>query len=117
MSEIRDLAVDLEKKAWRAIPEVAAVVKKGAQNIKEQYRSDAESTGTTKHFSKSISYDINKGGLEAEIGPDPSKTQGPLDNILYFGDSKRPGVLDFDGPPREEEPRFHRAIEDVVGDL
>lgn len=117
MSEIRDLAVDLEKKAWRAIPEVAAVVKKGAQNIKESYVSDAASSGTTKHFSSAINYDINKGGLEAEIGPDKDKPQGPLGNILYFGTSDTAAVLDFDGPPREEEPRFHRAIEDVVGDL
>lgn len=115
--DIRRLAADLDRKAWRVIPEVAAVVKKGAQNIKNQYVEEAASSGTTKHFSRAINYDISRGGLEAEIGTDKDRKQGPLGNILYFGTSDTAAVLDFDAAPRAEEPRFHAAIEDIVGEL
>lgn len=115
--ELRDLARDLEAKAWKAIPQVAAAVAKGAHNIKERMREDAESNATTRHFAQSITYDLRRGGLEAEIGPDPARTQGPLDNILYFGDSKRGPVLDFDAAPREEEPKFIKNLDRIVGDI
>lgn len=115
--EVRQLAVDLGKVSHRVVPEVAKVVSKGALNIKTQLADEAKSSGHYKHFSRSINYDLKRGGLEAVIGPDKSKMQGALGNILYFGTSKNAPVLDINSPLDAEEPRFEKALGDVAGDV
>lgn len=112
--ELRALAADLDRGAWKAIPAVAAVVAKGAHNVKNQMSAEAENSGHYRHFSRTFSYDLKRGGMEAEIGPDPDKTQGPLDNILYFGTSKSAAVLDIESALRQEAPKFEKHIADAV---
>ncbi|MBB3666400.1 MULTISPECIES: hypothetical protein [Prauserella salsuginis group] len=116
-NDVRRLAADLDKKAARALPAVAAVVAKGANNIKKQMRDEATSQGSYQHFHRTIGYDLRKGGLEAEIGPDKDKMQGPLGNLLYFGTSRSGPVLDIDSAPDAEEPNFHRFLEQVTEEL
>jgi hypothetical protein len=111
--ELRDLAADLNKAAVKVFPAVAAVVAKGAHNVKEQMAEEAQSSGSYRHFHRSIGYDLHKGGLEAEIGPDKHGPQGALGNILYFGTSKNAAVLDIESALRDEAPRFEKAIGDV----
>lgn len=119
MSDARRLAADLNKKAIADYALIAATVKKGAQNLKDHYREDAESSGYYKRFARSISYDVGLTGLRAEVGPDKKKkgAQGGLGNLLYFGSSNNAPVLDFDGPVLAEEPKFHAALEAILGDL
>lgn len=112
--EVRELSRDLAKVASKAVPEAAKVVSKGALNIKNEMASEAESSGHYKHFSRSISYDLRRGGLEAEIGPDKGRTQGALGNILYFGTSKNGPVLNINGPLDSEAPRFEKALGDIT---
>lgn len=117
VDDARKLAADLTKKALTDYALVAATVKKGATNLANQYREDAESSGTTRHFAGAIGYDTSLSGLEAEVGPDKDKPQGALGVLLYFGTSDTPPVLDFDGPPQVEEPKFHAALEAITGNL
>lgn len=117
VDEARRLAAELSKKALTDYAAVAAVVAKGAHNLKNQYREDAESNGTTRHFAGAIGYDTSLSGLSAEVGPDKDKPQGPLGVLLYFGSSDTAPVLDFDGPIQDEEPKFNAAIEGIVGNL
>lgn len=113
--EVRQLARDLDQAAGQVVPEVAKAVSKGALNIKREMAADAESSGHYKHFSRSVSYDLLRGGLEAEIGPDKSRMQGALGNILYFGTSKNAPVLNINKPLDSETPRFEKALSDIVG--
>ena len=99
----------------QTVAEVSKIVAKGARHVKNQMRDEAKSSGHYKHFHRSISYDIR--GLEAEIGPDKTKVQGALGNILYFGTSKNGPVLNIQAPLDAEEPRFVRALSDVVEDI
>jgi hypothetical protein len=95
------------------------VVKRGAQNIKNDLQKDAQGHPRFPAFPASIGYDIayEPGEISAEIGPDKEKRQGALGNILYFGTSNNPAALDINGPLDREEPKFLQAIEDAIEDL
>jgi hypothetical protein len=114
-SEVHRLAEDLAQVPVEKLPEVRKSLSKGALNIKNDMRDEAKSSGHYKHFSRSISYDLD--GLEAEIGPDKDKTQGALGNILYFGTSKNAPVLDLFGPAERELPKFAKALGDLGEDI
>lgn len=115
--EVRELSLDLSRAPDRVLPEVKKSVSRGALNIKNDLVRDARSNGSYRHFHRSISYDLVRDGLEAEIGPDKNLTQGALGNILYFGTSKNAPVLSLDGPLDREAPRFETALRRIVGDI
>ena len=116
MSDADRLANDLAAAPLKAVPLVAAVVKKAAQNVKDHMVNEARSNGTYKHFHRSISYDVRLGfgGIEAEIGPDKDRTQGALGNVLYFGTSKNAPVLDINSGLRAEEEAFAENLADAA---
>lgn len=116
--ELKHLVEDLGKVSSRAVPAIAAVVKKGAQNVKADMVSDAESDGHYQHFSRTITYEIQvgrPGSIEYEIGPDKQRRQGALGNLLYFGGARSGPVLDIDTPLKKEEPRFIAALAAAAG--
>ena len=115
--EVRELSHDLGEVPDRVIPEVKKSVSRGALNIKNDMARDARSDGSYRHFHRSISYDLVRDGLEAEIGPDKNLVQGPLGNILYFGTSKNAPVLNLGGPLYKEAPRFEAALRRIAGDV
>ncbi|SFO59740.1 hypothetical protein [Amycolatopsis rubida] len=117
MSQVDQLARDLEAIPEKTLPKFRKVVEKGAVNIKNGMRRDAQGHPTFAHFPRSITYDTKDDGLAAEIGPDKALIQGALGNIVYFGTSKNAPVLDINGPLRKEEPRFADAIADVAEDI
>lgn len=114
---LRELEVELSRAAERALPEVAAVVGKGALNVKKDWsaRWKSEFGGKGAHAGR-LPYDINydvltvPGGVRAEIGVDKGKKQGPLGNIAEFGSptsAPHPGGV----PALEAEaPRFEAAM-------
>lgn len=115
--EVRELSHDLGEVPDRVIPEVKKSVSRGALNIKNDMARDARSDGSYRHFHRSISYDLVRDGLAAEIGPDKNRVQGPLGNILYFGTSKNAPVLNLGGPLYKEAPRFEAALRRIAGDV
>jgi len=98
-------------------PKVKAVVSKGALNIKNQLRSDAEKSLHFKGVAWTISYDITEdaGEVGAEIGPE-KKAAGNLGNIAYFGGVHGGGATlpDPQGALEAEADRFIAALELVV---
>ncbi|MBB1153996.1 hypothetical protein [Amycolatopsis dendrobii] len=117
MSQVDQLARDLEAVPAETLPKFKKVVEKGAVNIKKGLRADAVGHPTYPYFYRSISYDVTDQGLGAEIGPDKDATQGDLGNLLYFGTDKTAGVLDLNAPLKKEIPRFEDAIADVAEDI
>ena len=115
--EVRELSLDLSKAPDRVLPEVKKSISRGALNIKNDLVRDARSDGSYRHFHRSISYDLIRDDLEAEIGPDKTRVQGALGNILYFGTSKNAPVLGLDGPLDGEAPWFEAALPRIVGDI
>lgn len=119
VSEVYEFALGLGKSADDVFETMRPVVARGAFNIKKDMQADAQGHPHSPAFPSAISYDTKalRGQISAEIGPDKDKRQGALGNILYFGTSKNPAVLDINGPLDTEEPKFIKAIEDAIEDL
>jgi len=98
-------------------PKVKAVVSKGALNIKNQLREEAEKSVHFKGVAWTISYDITEdaGEVGAEIGPE-KKAAGNLGNIAYFGGVHGGGATlpDPQLALEVEADRFIAALELVV---
>lgn len=114
--ELRAFAKDLEKIASKALPDVDAVLKRGAQNIKDDLVSEARGSTHFKGMAGSISYDsmYGIGHAKYEVGPDKGRRGGALGNIAYFGTSRGGGTLDLDGPLARETPNLERELGKVV---
>lgn len=98
-------------------PKVKAVVSKGALNIKNQLRSEAEKSPAFKRLAWTVSYDLTEdpSGTEAEIGPE-KKAAGNLGNIAYFGGAHGGGATlpDPQQALDDEADRFMSTLELAV---
>jgi len=115
--DLMKFAADLGKVASRAVTDVDPVLKKGAQNIKNDLVSEARGSRTLgANLAGSISYDPigGLGSLGYEIGPDKSRPGGPLGNIYYFGTSRGGGTGDLEGPLVREAPALERELGKLV---
>jgi len=118
-SEVREIELALGKTADDLLKGLRPVVQRGALNIKRDLQQEARGHPHAPHFPRAITADTTetRSEVRAEIGPDKDKTQGALGNILYFGTSKNGPVLDINGPLDREEPKFVKAVEDVIEGL
>jgi hypothetical protein len=115
-SEALVVAGALGRVAGSALSEVDAVVKKAAQNVKDEMAADARSSRHFRGMAGSISYDSDYrvGEPAYEVGPDKSRPGGSLGNIYYFGTSRGGGSGDLEKPLRSEGPRFEAALGDLA---
>lgn len=115
--DLMRFAADLGKVAGEAVPKVDMVLKKGAQNIKNDLVEGAKDSYLLgARMANSITYDPigGVGSLGYEIGPDKSRQGGPLGNIFYFGTSRGGGQGDLEGPLERETPNLERELGKVV---
>lgn len=115
--ELRKFAQDLGRIAHQALPDTDAVMKKGAQNIKNDLIDEANSSPLIgSRMARSISYDsmYGIGHAKYEIGPDKSRRGGALGNIYYFGTSRGGGTGDLEGPLAREAPNIERELNKLV---
>lgn len=113
-----ELSRELRTAARDAGDEAEKVVKRGALNVKNEWRDNAKRSAGRhgRRYPYSISYDTERAGgsTVAEIGPDHAKSQGPLGAILEFGSVNSPPHNDGGRALRAEEPRFVEALRDVL---
>lgn len=121
---LRELSADLGRIASRALPDVDAMLKKGADNIKTEMVADAEGSAHFKAMAPAISYDreYRVGEPGYVIGPDKSRGKAgrasSLAGVAYFGGANGGGgTLDIDAPLAHEEPRLMKALDDYLGGL
>lgn len=116
MGEVRAFAVDLGEAARVTQREAASIVKRGAQNIKNQMVSEARQSRHFGQIASAVHYDITESGgaIEAEIGYDKG-SPGSLANIAVFGTSRGGGTVpDPLGALLDEVPRFEKAVADLA---
>lgn len=114
---LRLLAHDLAEAPRKAQREILAVVEHGAVNVKNGWARNAEAS-SGKHapaYPSSINYDLSLGAalagrVEAVIGPDKTKRQGALGNLLEFGSANSPPHNDGGRALRTEAPAFEAEI-------
>lgn len=119
-SELRDFAVDVRRLPASLSRHLLPVVHRGAVRVKESMRRDlqASSNAGFQYVARTVNYDVveGAGGVAAEIGP--TKPDGALANIAYFGSYKGGGtVRDPVKALEDEAPKFEKAILDVVEQL
>ena len=123
LSEVKALATDLGRTTKEVEREADKVLERGALGVKNAMVEDAKSShsGYAKRFASSISYDrrYGVGRMSYEIGPDKSRRQGALGNLLYFGSRNNAPTLDIEAGLIAEEPRLMsemgKMLERVVG--
>lgn len=110
------LAADLERAADMAPAEVRKVVGKGALNIKTDARRRVEGLAHAPAYPRAITYDtaVTPAGASAEIGPDKSKRQGSLGNVIEYGSVNNPPHPHLAPALQAERPRFEKALEDLA---
>jgi hypothetical protein len=103
--DLRTLAADLSKAARSVDPRKFVQVE--AMRVKADWQREWGGITGMPHIARSVTYDTQwtAAGAEAEIGPDPDRPQGPLDNIVEFGSSKH-------GPIRPVTPGLVKAAGD-----
>ena len=86
--DLRTLAVDLARAAGSVDPRKFVQVE--AFRVKQEWQQGWSGIRGLPHIAASVTYEtkLTATGAEAEIGPDPDRTQGPLDNIVEFGSSE-----------------------------
>lgn len=93
---VKALADEMNGVAGRLKPAMRAVAAKGALNIKNAARASILAQTTRKYvkqYPNSITYDVTQSSgsfVSVEIGPDKSKPQGALGNLLEFGTPTKP---------------------------
>lgn len=110
--ELRTLAFDLARIPDKVQKGVRPVVVKGAMRVRDKMRSDMRESTYFKGNARNISYDlkVDGGGVEAEIGPKPTR----LAHIAYFGGANGGGnTVDILGPLGEEAEPFVSALSDL----
>lgn len=112
VSGAREVIADLTSVSTRLRPDIAAVVKRGANNIKNDLQDQARKSLHFKGFAPGISYDMVD-DFEAEIGPVKGKP-GSLANIAYFGTSRGGGTVEN---PEAALEREIAAFEQHLGDI
>ena len=119
LSDVTRLAANLGKIAGSSVKDVDAVMKKGAQNVKDEMVADVRGSTHFKGMAGSISYDSAPGigGVRYEVGPDKSRRGGALGNIYYFGTSRGGGSGDLEKPLRSESPRLEKALGDLADEF
>lgn len=103
--DLDSLARDLMSAAANIDPRKLVQVE--AFRVKQDWQAAWSDIRGMPHIGRSVTYDTRTTafGAEAEIGPDPERTQGPLDNIVEFGSSAH-------GPLRPVTDRLRREAGD-----
>lgn len=114
--DVRGLVSALEHAAGAAIGETRKVVAKGALNVKKDLQQRAANLRHAPAFPRSITYDMRATATTvwAEIGPDKSRPQGALGNLIYYGSVHNSPRPDLDMAVAAEQPRFEKAMEDLA---
>lgn len=117
--EIDRYAIRLDKVVSQAPEEAAKVVARGALNIKKDAQASVTGLAHARAYPSSITYDAYAGlrGPVAEIGPDKTKRQGALGNLIEYGSVNNPPRPHVRPAVDAELPKFERAMEDLAARL
>ncbi len=115
-AEVRELRKVLARAEDVAPVEARKVVARGALNIKTDAARRVSGLAHAPAYPRSITYDLRTTltGAWAEIGPDKSRRQGALGNVIEYGTVNNPPRPHIGPAADAERPRFERALEDLA---
>lgn len=108
-----DLGIAASSETAKAIERATS---KGALNIKTDWKKAWSGHPHIPALPRAVTYDLTGGSTEAsaEIGPDKARAQGPLGNIIEFGDGENAPIPGGLPALAAEEPRYVKAIADLA---
>ena len=113
---LNELVADLRDAPGKAQRKVDGVVKKGAVNIRDDWRQRASGLRHAPLYPRSITFDSGWDGstYEAQVGPDKDLPQGALGNLITFGSVNNPPTGHDVAVADAEAPKFQKAMEDLA---
>jgi hypothetical protein len=113
------LIAQLDRACSRAVPETMVVVTAAAERVRADWAQRWSGMAHAPALPAAVTKDVFPlpGSVRAEIGPDKSRRQGALGNLLEFGsvhNAPRPGGLPA---LQAEEPRLEAALEALSASL
>lgn len=92
--DLHRLVVDLEQSAARADVDARKLLQVAAFEAKADWQRRWSGIRGLQHLAAAVTYDLSAmpTGASVEIGPDPSRKQGPLDTIVEYGTSTLPPI-------------------------
>lgn len=120
-SEVYALAKGFTAAASEAMPAMRSVVREGATEVRDAWRTNAAATSGAhgKHYPSSITFEttISAAGPSAEVGPDSSRPQGGMGRGFEFGSKNQPPHLDGTKALDSVGPGIERRIATAAGFL
>ena len=115
ISGAHELIASLDKAQRGVAREAEAVVAKGSLNIKKDAAQRITGLAHAPAYPASIGYDLfhTPGTVSSRIGPDKSRRQGALGNILEYGTRKNAPIPHLAPALDAEEPRYVKALEQL----
>lgn len=116
---LREWRESLERADEDLVPETERVVGRGLFQIKRDWKARWTGFPHIPHLPNAINYDVVREGdtVGGEVGVDTTKRQGPLGGIIADGSGPNaplPGPLEAIAA---EEPKFQRALADMLEKL
>jgi len=110
-TQLAGLRLELQQADSEIADKAGRVVKRGAMNIKRDWRGNAAARNSrhARRYPYSITYDM-KTKLEAEIGPVTGKDQGFLGRVFEYGGVHSPPFDDGKRAVDKELPRFEQQL-------
>lgn len=116
--ELRALGVDLEDVAQSA-PELRAVFRKGASDLKDLWRDNARKTAGDhgRLYPNAITYEthLTAAGVEAEVGPEKDRPQGNMS--FEYGSKNQPPHLDGNRAADKVMPLLEQRLAETAEEL
>jgi len=119
-SEFRKLAVELGRVPAKIVPDVEAVLKRGAQALKEGMAAEFEGSPHFKRVGATVSYERQGFAREIayEIGPEMGRGAGSLAGIAVEGGANGGGgSVDIDNLLEPEAEMVERFLGDALEGL
>lgn len=113
-SDLSKLAADVGTATIWAEKYLRKALEVTARHVRDTARENATGLAHAPAFPYSISYDV--GATGAEIGPDKSRAQGALGNLLEYGSRNNAPLGIMHGALQANEEDFERGVTRAIDD-
>lgn len=112
-SQLAALEADFRDIDDELMPEVTKVTKRSASRVNRGWAERWSGHPDIKHLPRAITHDVTekRHTVEAEIGPELHRTQGPLAHLIEFGTLHSPPIPGGQPALDAEEPRYVSGVE------
>lgn len=119
LTQLDQFIGQLQRGSHRAFPEAAKAVRDSARNIERDWWRRWSGHPHFPALPNAVTHDVREFGhtVDAEIGPDKQRPQGPLGNLIEFGSRNNAPIPGGLPALAAEAPRLERTLGDLAEKL